>query len=103
MTAILLVIAMPLAAIGLATVSVAWAKDVITRSRPQGLLGVFFTLVAAGNLFVERTCEGTVNRPIISIALGHGDCFKSGLGGVEIVLLVAVATSAVVRFGDVRR
>jgi hypothetical protein len=101
--AMLLVIAIPTALIVLAAAALAWARDALTRARIPGLIGVFCTLVAAGNLLVERTCGGMVNRPIITVALGTGDCYKSGLVAVELVVLLAVATSAVVRMDVVKR
>lgn len=103
MMAILLVIAIPLAAMGLLSVSVAWARDAVGRAPLPGLIGVFCTLVAVGNLFVERTCDGMVNRPVITVALGDGDCYRTGVIGLGLVLLLGVATSAAVRVGDLRR
>lgn len=101
--ATLLVITIPVAALAFGTVALAWARDAISRSPLPGLIGVCCTLVAAGNLLVERPCGGMVNRPVITVALGTGDCHKSSLVAVELVVLLAVATSVVTRLGDVKR
>lgn len=102
-TATLLVIAIPVGALAFGVVAVAWARDAISRAPLPGLIGVFCTLVAAGNLFVQRTCGGMVNRPVITVALGTGDCHRSSLVAVELVVLLSVATSVVTRLGDVKR
>lgn len=101
--ATLLVIAIPVGALAFGVVAVAWARDAISRAPLPGLIGVFCTGVAAGNLFVERTCGGIANRPVITVALGTGDCHKSSLVAVELVVLLAVATTVVTRLGDVKR
>lgn len=100
--ATLLVIAIPFAAIGLMVATRAWARDAVTRARIPGLIGVGCTAVAAGNLFVARRCADLINRPVISVALGDGACYKSGLVAIQLVVLLVVATSAAVRVGEIR-
>ena len=100
--AVMLTIAIPLAAVGLGVMARAWAQDAIHRSPTTGRIGVACTAAAAANLWVARSCGDAVNRPIVSVAIGTGDCYRTGVVAVGLVLLLGVATSALVRAGDVR-
>lgn len=100
---LLIVLAIPIAGIALVAGTVVWARDAIRRSPRTGSLGVGLTAMAGANLLVARACGSGVNRPIIDFAVGHDDCLRAGLLSVELVLLLAVTTSVVVRLGDVRR
>ena len=102
LAALLIVLAMPVVAIGVVALAYFWALDALQRSLPAGATGVLCTLVAAGNLFVERRCGGTVNRAILTAFVGPDDCRRSALVAIELVVLLAVATALVVRAGEVR-
>ena len=103
LVALLIVLAVPFAALGLILVAGAWGRDAVARSRHSGLTGVLCTAVAAANLFIARPCGDGINRPVITIFTSSGDCFRSALMSFELVLLLAVATSVAVRLGEVRR
>jgi hypothetical protein len=102
LAALLIVFAIPVVLLGVAALAFFWAHDSLQRSLPVGAIGVLGTLVAAGNLFVERSCAGSVNRPIITAVLGPDECRRSALVALEVVVLLAVATALVVRAGEVR-
>lgn len=101
--ALLIVLAIPFAALYLFLATMAWARDAIRRAPIGGPIGVFATMAASGNLIVARACGGDTNRPVITLVTGHGSCLRLGLISLEVVLLVAVWTSTAVRLGDVRR
>jgi hypothetical protein len=95
--ALAILLAIPFLVVLVLAGGVAWASDSVRRSATIGGLGVLATLVAVGYLFVEQTCELTTNRPIIMAILGPDGCRLTGLVAVELVLLLAVATSVAVR------
>jgi hypothetical protein len=101
--ALLIVFAIPFAAIGLVVAAYAWGRDAIERSRAAGIAGVGLTVLAAVNLLVARGCGSGVNRPVITMVLGDDACHRVGLLSFELLLLLVVATSVVVRLPDVRR
>ena len=103
LTALAIVIAMPLAAIAVAAGLARWAHDALVRAPVLGALGVLFTGFAIVNLFVARACGDGVNRPIVAIALADDACREVGLVSLQLVILLVVATAAAVRLGDVRR
>lgn len=103
LTAVAIVFAIPVAALALVAGTVLWARDAVAREPRAGLVGILCTLVAAGNLFVERSCAGNVNRPVITAFVGADACQRSSLVAVELVVLLAVATALVVRAGEIRR
>ena len=101
--AVLIVLTIPFAMVGLIVIAAAWADDALARERTTGLVGIACTGIAAVNLLIPRSCGDEVNRPIVAIVTGSGDCFRMGLLSVEVVLLLAVATSVAVRFPALRR
>jgi hypothetical protein len=103
LAAFLIVLAMPVGAIAIAVGGFVWAQDALRRSLVPGAIGVLATLVAAGNVFVERRCVGAVNRPIVTAFVGAGDCQRSALAAVELVALLAVGTALAVRVREIRR
>ena len=103
LVALLIVLAIPFAAVGLVVVAIGWASDALARSRHTGLTGIACTAVAAANLFVARPCGDGTNRPVIAIITGSGDCYRAALMSFELMVLLGVATSVAVRLGDLRR
>jgi hypothetical protein len=101
--AVLIVLAIPFAVLGLLVAVVGWARDAIARERRIATVGIACTAIAAANLLVARSCGDDVNRPIITLVTSSGACFRTGLLSLEVVLLLAVATSTAVRLADVRR
>lgn len=102
--ALLIVLAAPFAVVLVVAVAVAWAIDSVRRSATVGTIGVLSTLVAVGYLSRATACGLTVNRPVIMAILGPGgDCRRTGLVAVELVLLLAVGTALAVRAPDLRR
>lgn len=102
--ACLLVLAVPVLVVAAAANVVRWARWVAKVAGAVGIAGLVLTGVAAANLLVPRTCERIevpggvieeVNRPILSLAVGRGDCFRSAVGQLQLVGLAGVATSAV--------
>jgi hypothetical protein len=101
LVALVIVFAVPFVIVFLVAAAYAWATDSVRRSSAVGGIGVLATLVAVGYLFVEQTCALTRNRPIIMAIMGPGDCRRTGLVAVELVLLLAVATAVSVRLPEV--
>lgn len=101
--ALVIVLALPFALVLLVTLTVAWVVDSVRRSAIVGGVGVLSTLVAVGYLFKETTCDVVVNRPAFMAILGPGDCRRTGLVAIELVLLLALATALAVRAPDLRR
>jgi hypothetical protein len=101
--ALLIVISIPAVALLALAYALKWGRDILQRSPAIGGVGMALTLVAIGNLFVERTCDDGRNRAIVAgFASDHG-CHRVGLLSLEAALLAFVATSVVVRLGDLRR
>ena len=99
--ALLIVVASPVAALGAITAASQWARWILRAGGIVGVVGLVLTAAAVVNVLVPRTCATTadqreVNRPVLSVAVDDGDCFRSGLGQLELAGLVGVATSAVV-------
>ena len=103
LVALLIVIAIPFAALGLIVATAAWGRDAVVRSRHAGITGIVCTAVAAGNLFIARPCGDGVNRPLLAIVTGSDECYRAALMSFELVMLLVVATSVAVRLGDLRR
>jgi hypothetical protein len=103
LTALLIVVAIPLAAIATLVGLTTWARDALRRAPVVGGLGIVFVLAALVNLFVARTCGAGTNRPIIALTLADEACHRVGLVSLEIVLLLVVTTAVMVRLSDVRR
>lgn len=101
--AVLIVIAIPVAALLLVAGAIAWGYDAVVRSPGVGVVGVAAAVAATANLFIVRSCGDGVNRPVISMFIGDHGCHRSGLIGLQLVLLLVVGTSVLVRLRDVRR
>lgn len=107
--AVLIVLAVPIAAVGAALSAGQWARWLYRAGGVLGIAGLVLTAVFLVNLVVPRTCSTTalpgnalreVNRPIISLVLGDGDCFRSAMAQAQGAALAGVATSAVVAMVD---
>jgi hypothetical protein len=101
--ALAIVLSVPFIGVLLVSLAVGWAIDSVRRSAAVGGIGVLCTLVGVGYLFRETACELTVNRPAIMALLGPGDCRRTGLVAVQLVLLLALGTALAVRAPDLRR
>jgi hypothetical protein len=109
--ACLLVLAVPLALVAAAHGIVRWGRWV---AEVAGVVGIAGLVVAGGfavNLLVPRTCDRIevpggaieeVNRPLLSLAVGDGGCFRSAVGQLQLVGLAGVATSAVAALAATR-
>ena len=97
--AILIVVLTPLAVIGFVSGADQWARWLLRTGGALGVAGLVLTAMACVNLLVPRTCAGDpveeVNRPLISLVLGSGDCFRSALAQAEVAALVGIAASVV--------
>jgi hypothetical protein len=102
--AVLLVAGACFGVVALAVASRSWVAWVLRAGGAIGIVGLAVTAVAFGNLFVPRTCAsaetaaGTMtesNRPVLSVVVDHGPCYRSGLAQVQLVVLAVMATSAV--------
>ena len=103
LTALALVLAIPVAAMGALVGLAAWTRDAITRAPVLGVLGAACTFAAVANLFLARACGDGINRPIVAAAVGVDECRQVGVASVAVVILLLVATAAATRLGDVRR
>lgn len=95
--AVLLVVLTPLAVIGLVSGADQWARWLLRVGGAVGVAGLVLTAVAVVNLLVPRTCSKDpvveVDRPVISLVLGRGDCFRSALAQTQVAVLVGVGAS----------
>lgn len=103
LTALLIVLAIPVVVLALAVGLAGWARDSMARAPVTGALGVVLAASALVNLLVARSCGDGVNRPIVAAALGDDACRRVGLVSLQLLLLAVVATAVVVRLGDLRR
>ncbi|MCU1483893.1 MAG: hypothetical protein JWN67_639 [Actinomycetia bacterium] len=98
--ALLLVALAPVAALGAVSSAGQWGRWLVRAGGVVGILGLVLTAAATVNLLVPRTCATapvkTMNRPVLSIAVDEGDCFRSALGQVGLAGLVGVTASAAV-------
>jgi hypothetical protein len=98
--ALLLVALAPIVVLGAVTSVGQWGRWLVRTGGLVGILGLVLTAGAAVNLLVPRTCATTpvkrVNRPVLSLAVGDGGCFRDALGQVGLAGLVGVAASAAV-------
>lgn len=101
--ATIIVVAIPVAALLLVAGALAWAYDAVAHKPVIGMLGIVAASVATGNMIVEHSCHDGVNRPIISMWVGDHACHRSGLLALELLLLLVVGTSVLVRLSDVKR
>ena len=100
--ATIIIIAIPVAALLLVAGVLAWGYDAFVRNPVIAILGIAATAAATANLFFERSCHDGVNRPIVSMFVGDHACHRTGLLSLEVVLLLVVGTSVLVRLGEVR-
>jgi hypothetical protein len=108
--ALLIVLAAPIVAVGAAVSARQWARWLYRAGGILGVVGFVLTGVFVASLVVPRTCATTssspsavvheVNRPIISLVLGDGECFRSAMAQAEGAVLAGVASSAVVTLVD---
>ena len=103
LVSLVLVLAMPIAALASLAGLVHWARDSIARAPVIGALGVVCAASALGNLLVARACGDSINRPLIGAALGDETCRRIGAASIELLLLIVVATAVVTRLGELRR
>ena len=103
--AVLLVAAICFGAVALAVGAAAWTRWILAVGGTAAAVGLALTGAATANLFVPRTCAeaetatGPVsqrNRPAFSVVVDDGPCFTSGLAQVQIVVIAAIVTTAVV-------
>lgn len=102
--AFLVVLATPLLVVAAAAGLARWGRWVLRSAGALGVAGLVVTAGGAANLVVPRTCERIevpggaieeVNRPLLSLAVGDGSCFRSAVGQLQLVALAGVATSVV--------
>ena len=103
LTALALVLAIPIVAMAALVGLVRWSRDALARAPVLGALGIVSTYIALANLFVARACGDGINRPIIAAAVGTDECRRLGVSSVGVALVLLVATPVVTRLGDVRR
>jgi hypothetical protein len=106
--ALLIVVAAPIALLGAVAGAWQWGQWLVRAGGVLGVVGVVVTGVAVANLGVARTCQTDaagkrVNRPIISVATGEGDCFRRAMGQLELAALAGVGASSVVLLRQARR
>jgi len=106
--ALLIVVAAPIALLGAVAGAWQWGRWLVGAGGVLGMVGAAVTGVAVLNLGVARTCQTDaagkhVNRPIISIATGEGDCFRRAMGQLQLAALAGVGASSVVLLRQVRR
>jgi hypothetical protein len=100
--ATIIIIAIPVAALLLVAGALAWGYDAIVHNPVIAIVGIAATSAATANLFLERACHDGVNRPIVSMFVGDHACHRTGLLSLEVVLLLVVGTSVLVRLGEIR-
>jgi hypothetical protein len=100
--ATLIIIAIPVAALLVVAGALAWGYDAVARNPVIGILGIAAATAATGNLFIERTCDDGTNRPIVAMFISDHGCHRVALLALEVVLLLVVATSVLVRLGEVK-
>ncbi|HEX4903875.1 MAG TPA: hypothetical protein VFU93_00395 [Acidimicrobiales bacterium] len=103
LVAVLLVLAIPIAAMGALVGLAAWTRDALTRAPVVGALGALCTFAAITHLVLPRACGDGTNRPIVAAAVGLDECRRIGVASVALVVLLLAATATVTRLGDVRR
>ena len=98
--ALLLVALAPVVVVGAVSSAGQWGRWMVRAGGVAGVVGLVLTAAATVNLVVPRTCATTpvkaVNRPVLSLAVDDGDCFRSALGQVGLAGLLGVAASAAV-------
>lgn len=103
--ALLVVLVVPALLVGAAAAALRWGRWLVTVGGVLGLVGIALVAGAAVNLFVPRTCDAgggpaatppRVNRPIISLAVDDGACFRAASAQLTLAPLAGVATSSLV-------
>lgn len=98
--ALVLVVAIPVAFLGFVAAAERWARWMVRAGGLVGVAGLAVTAASAVNLLVPRTCSDApveeVNRPVISLVVGDGACFRDALGQAQLAALVGVAASVAV-------
>lgn len=98
--ALALVVVVPVLVVAAAHGVGRWSRWLVRAGGALGVAGLVLTAVATVNLLVPRSCgHGSAaerNRPLISVVVGDGDCFRSAMGQVQIAVLVALAASLAV-------
>ena len=64
-----------------------------------GIAGLVLTAMAAVNVVVPRGCDearGVRNRPVLAAVVEEGDCRRTGMGQVELAVLVGLVSTLVV-------
>lgn len=74
----------------------------MTTAGAAGITGLVLTAMTAINLTVPRACDearGVHNRPLLAAIVEEGDCRRTGLGQVELAVLVGLVSTLVVIVG----
>lgn len=103
--AFVMVVALAVAAAGLAEAGRRWASDLVHRSAAIAAAGLTLLVLAAGNTLVPRTCgptPGSRNRPLLA-AFGDDACRTGARLQVALVPVLAIAITVVIRAVDRRR
>lgn len=98
---LLLVVAVPIALLVIGAGVVHWGRWLLGAGGPVGIGALVLCGAAGVNLLVPRSCEDAggrrvVNRPLISAAVGDGQCFARGIGQLQVAVLTGVGASAAV-------
>jgi hypothetical protein len=105
--ALLLVVAAPVVAVGALTTAGHWGRWLVRTGGLLGVAGLALTTAATVNLFVPRTCSSAAiperNRPVISLAVGDGSCFRSAVAQVQVAALTGLTASLAVQAVSARR
>lgn len=93
-------IVMSVALVGLVSGLEQWGRWLLRTGGSLGIVGLVVTGIAVANLLVPRTCSTEpvpeVNRPVLSVALGDGACFRSALAQLQLAVLVGLGASVAV-------
>lgn len=100
--AVLLVLLVPVALVAGAAGVAQWGGWVVRSAGVVGIIGLVVTAGFAVNLLVPRTCARIevpggafeeVNRPLLSLAVSDGECYRSAVTQLGFVGLAGLATS----------
>lgn len=98
--AVLIVVAVPLAGAAAVVAATRWGRWMVTVGGVAGVVGLLLTAGAVVSLGVARSCTGDddgeyINRPVLLLAVGDGDCRRDAVAEVGLVVLVGGLASAV--------